>query len=254
MDTVEIYRKSSMIAEKFKENVEKELNLLQQEIESLKQWKEFYKTSGLPGQAALFKEEEKNLRCKKLLIEKGIPYPIITKEQLEVLTSVFNRCVPAEEFAAQTIPPEVVATFLEAKEYKETGIFGSIEIAYYDDDPILIGKTSCKMTGYERCYLLARWGDGLKPWEWFVNHYLNEKRARITSLRHPITMLITSTILLTLYFLLPASDIFNAVKSFLLSLGVGFLAVSAWSHIKRFKAQKSYSRLLSEPIPSPFKA
>lgn len=253
MDTVEIYRKSTMIAEKFKENVEKELNLLQQEIESLKQWQEFYKTSGLFGQATLFEQKEINLRRKKLLIEKGIPYPIITKEQLEVLTSIFNRCVPAEEFSFQSMPPEVVEAYLDAKEYKEVGVFDSIEIAYYDDDPIMFGKSICKSTGNELRRLIARWGDGLKPWEWFVSHYLNKKRSRIPSLRHHIAMLITPVILLTLYFLLPASDIFNAVKSLLLSLGVGFLAVSAWSLIVRFKAQKSYSSLLSEPIPSPFR-
>ena len=252
METVEIYRKSAMIAEKFKENVEKELGYLQQEVESVKTWQEYYKTSGLPGQASLYEQKAKNLCRKILLIKKGVPYPKVSNDQMEVLASVFNKCEPVEEFSFQSMPPEVVEAYLEAKEYKEAGIFDSIEVAYYDDDPILIGKTKCEIAGVERRYLLARWGDGLKPWEWFMNHYRNEKRARIAPLRHTIHMLIASFFLIASYFLLPAPEAFDAVKPILLSLGVGLLAFSAWSLAGRYKAQKSYSRLLSEPIPSPF--
>jgi len=251
METIEIYKKEGMGRTK-KECEEKELLRTQQEIESLKQWQEYYKSSGLLGQAALFEDKARNLRRKILLIEKGVPYPTISREQLAVLNSVFNLCVPAEEFSAQSMPPDVVKSYLEAKEYKGVGIFESIKVAYYDDDPILIGKSVNEKTGLVRHYLLARWGDGLKPWEWFMNHYRNEKRARIAPLRHTIHMLIASLFLIASYFLLPAPEAFDAVKPFLLSLGVGFLAVSAWTLIARFKAQKSYSRLLSEPIPSPF--
>ena len=252
METIEIYRKSAMIAEKFKENVEKELDYLQREVESVKTWQEYYKTAGLPGQASLYEQKAKNLRRKILLIKKGVPYPRISNDQMKVLNSIFNKCEPVEEFYFQSMPPEVVEAYLEAKEYKEAGIFDSIEVAYFDDDPIMIGKAKCEIAGVERRYLLARWGDGLKPWKWFEDHYLNEKRARIAPLRHTIHMLIASLFLIASYFLLPAPEAFGAIKPILLSLGVGFLAVSAWMLIARFKAQKSYSRLLSEPIPSPF--
>lgn len=249
METIEIYRKQVEITRAKNENIERELDRLEQEIESLKSWQEYYKGTGLHGQAALFEEKEKNLRRTKLLIKKGIPYPIITKEQLEVLTSVFNRCVPAEEFSFQSMPPEVVEAYLDAKEYKEVGVFDSIEIAYYDDDPIMFGKSICKSTGNELRRLIVRWGDGLKPWEWFVNHYLNKKRARIPSLRLPATLLIISAVLLTSCFLLPVPGI---LKSFLATIGVACIAVSAGSLIERFKIKKSYARSLRKPIPSPF--
>src|SRR3989304_7224141 len=234
-----------MIAEKYKENIEKELGYLQQEIESVKTWQEYYKTAGLPGQASLYEQKAKNLRRKILLIKRGVPYPMVSNEQMKVLNSVFNKCELAEEFSFHSMPPEVVEAYLDAKEYKEVGIFDSIEIAYYDDDPIMFGKSICKSTGNELRRLIARWGDGLKPWKWFEDHYLNEKRARISPLRHTIHMLIASLFLIASYFLLPAPEAFDAVKPILLSLGVGFLAVSAWMLIARFKAQKSYSRLLS---------
>src|SRR3989344_6061989 len=108
METIEIYRKSAMIAEKFKENVEKELDYLQQEIASLKYWREYYESAGLQGQAMLFEQKEVNLHRKKLLITRGIPYQRITEEQWEVLCGVFDRCVPAEEFSSQSMPSEVV--------------------------------------------------------------------------------------------------------------------------------------------------
>ena len=141
METVEIYRKSAMIAEKFKENVEKELDYLQQEVESVKTWQEYYKTAGLSGQASLYEQKAKNLRKKILLIKKGVPYPRVSNDQMEVLASVFNKCEPVEEFSFQSMPSEVVTAYLEVKEYKEAGVFDSIEVVYYEADPILIGKT-----------------------------------------------------------------------------------------------------------------
>ena len=116
METVEIYRKSAMIAEKFKENVEKELDYLQQEVESVKTWQEYYKTAGLSGQASLYEQKAKNLRRKMLLIKKGVPYPEVSNDQMEVLASVFNKCELAEEFSFHSMPPEVVEAYLEEKE------------------------------------------------------------------------------------------------------------------------------------------
>ncbi len=252
METVEIYRKSAMIAEKFKENIEKELDYLQQEVESVKTWQEYYKTAGLQGQASLFEQKAKNLRRKILLIKRGVPYPRISNDQMEVLDSVFNRCEPVEEFSFHAMPPEVVDAYLDAKEYREAGIFDSIEVAYHDDDPIMFGKSICKSTGNELRRLIARWGDGLKPWEWFVNHYLNEKRKRISSLRYPIALIIASIVLLVSDYLLPKSDVYNTPKSIMLSTIAVVIAISAGSLIARIRAKKSYSRLLSEPIPSPF--
>ena len=107
METIEIYRKSAMIAEKFKENIEKELDYLQQEVESVKTWQEYYKTAGLSGQASLYEQKAKNLRRKILLIKKGIPYPRISNDQMEVLSSVFDKCEPVEEFSFHSMPPEV---------------------------------------------------------------------------------------------------------------------------------------------------
>ncbi|KKR09650.1 MAG: hypothetical protein UT37_C0014G0009 [Parcubacteria group bacterium GW2011_GWA2_39_18] len=246
METVEIYRKSAMIAEKFKENVEKELGYLQQEMESLKQWREYYESAGLQGQAILFAQKEMNLRRKQLLIKRGIPYPIITEEQWEVLCSVFDRRVPAEEFSSQSMPSEVVTAYLEAKEYKEAGIFDSIDVAYYEDDLILIGKTKCVIAGVERRYLLARWGDGLKPWEWFINHC----KSRVPSLSSAITLVIASIISAAAYLLLPV--LLPEYKSFqslaffasIVCFGffVGLFAV-------RRKIKKSYSCFINTPSP-----
>src|SRR3990167_4980315 len=103
MKTIEIYMKETATKAK-KEDVEKELNYIQQEIEALKQWRECYESAGLRGQAGLVEQREMNLRRKELLIKRGIPYPIITEEQWAVLSSVFDRCVPAEEFASQSMP------------------------------------------------------------------------------------------------------------------------------------------------------
>ena len=250
MDTIEIYRKSTMIAEKFKEGVEKELSCLQREIEPFKQWQEYYKGAGLHGQASLCEQKAKNLRRKILLIKKGVPYPKVSNDQMEVLNSVFNRCVPAEEFSFQSMPPEVVAAYLEAKEYKEVGIFDSIEVAYYDDDPIMFGKSICKSTGNELRRLIARWGDGLKPWEWFENHFVNEYRVLVPSLRIITALIIASVILLAAYFMLPILDI---IRPFLSTIGVLCLAVSAGALIMRVRNKKYNSHLLKS-IPSPFTA
>src|SRR3990170_3952834 len=105
METIEIYKKSGKTATADGEF----LDSLKQEIESLQQWQEYYKSSGLDGQAKLFERKAAYFRKKKLLTERGFPYPKISNEQLEVLNSVFNRCVPAEEFSSQSMPSDVVA-------------------------------------------------------------------------------------------------------------------------------------------------
>ena len=246
METVEIYRKSAMIAEKFKENVEKELDYLQQEMEPLKQWHEYYESVGLQGQAILFAQKEMNLRRKELLIKRGIPYPIITEEQCAVLSSVFNRCVPAEGFSAQAMPPEVVTAYLEAKEYREAGIFDSIEVAYYDDDPILIGKAKCEIAGVERRYLLARWGDGLKPWEWFINHY----KSHIPSLNSAVIMAIVSIISAAAYFLLPVLlPEYKSFQSLAFLVSIVCFGFFVGLFAARRKIKKSYSRFVNTPSP-----
>ena len=249
METIEIYKKSGKTATVDGQAGEY-LDGLKQEIESLQQWQEYYKSSGLDGQANLFERKAAYFRKKKLLTERGFPYPKISNEQLEVLNSVFNRCVPAEEFSAQSMPSDVVAAYIEAKEYKEVGVFDAINVMYYDGDPILIAS-KCGQNDEEQHYLLARWGDGLKPWEWFMGHYLNQKRANIPSLRLRLGVVIASIILIASYFLF---SIDSASGAFFLGLGIMCFAVSVGFLVARSKAQKSYSRLLNEPAPSPFAA
>lgn len=74
---------------------------------------------------------------------------------------------------------------------------------YYDGDPILIAETAHEPKGDGKYYLLARWGDGLKSWEWFMSHYLNQKRALIPSLRWHFGTMTASIIPIASYFLLP---------------------------------------------------
>jgi len=66
-----------------------------------------------------------------------------------------------------------------------------------------------------------------------------------------------SILLIASYFVLPeVADlgIDGTFRSFLLGLGIMCFAVSVGFLVARSKAQKSYSRLLNEPAPSPFAA
>lgn len=119
---------------------------------------------GLEGQLSLVKPDGDGEL-------KRLPYPKMTKEQRVVLRAIFPKETHIAKYKDQTIPLRVLQIASHAKD-----LFDDIYVWHPENadvkDPYLIAKNGGSLSG--EFYLLARWGEELKPWNELV-----EKAASI---------------------------------------------------------------------------
>lgn len=108
----------------------------------------------LAGQKSLVRVDESDRLVR-------IPYPKMTAAEDHVYDAIFPTHTSVVRYDAGIIPIRVLQVISHAKE-----LFSDVEVWHRrvkDPDPILVGRTA----GREK-YLLARWGDALKPFSELV--------------------------------------------------------------------------------------
>lgn len=114
---------------------------------------------GLDGQRKLIQpaEEEDGVGTR-------IPYPKMKKEEMAVYQIICDVRTNVADYAGAIIPLRVLQVAAHAKP-----LFEEVEVWYpgeHDPDPILVGTRTPPGQSYgQECFLLARWGDELAPFE-----------------------------------------------------------------------------------------
>lgn len=114
---------------------------------------------GLSGQVKVLTQEEKAIEHRRSTPPQYRP---LTDQQKTILFHYFNVGVDVRYYEAEAIPGPVVDIYKGANYFKTVDVRTHREVRF---DPILVGE------GLSGSFLLARWGDALKPWQWFLRRY-----------------------------------------------------------------------------------
>ena len=119
---------------------------------------------GLDGQVGLVVKTESGDSAR-------IPYPEMSRGDVAVYEAVFPVKTEVSKYAAGILPLRVMQVVAFCREKQ---LYGKIEVWHprmRDPGPILVGVNSDKR------YLLARWGDGLKPMAELVKEATEKVKA-----------------------------------------------------------------------------
>jgi hypothetical protein len=121
----------------------------------------------LEGQKELVVPHEETNR------ETRIPYPKMTAQERAVYRAIFPTTTPVCKYNAGILPVRVMQVFEHAR-----GLFRLVEVWHAPvthPDPIMIGCQEAHSHSSENIFLLARWGNALKPFA----ELIEEARAAI---------------------------------------------------------------------------
>lgn len=137
-------------------------DILKLEVERLEERLKFVKNLGLSAQISLLEKEKQFLTAKVNMESTGKYYPEISERQMNILRAFFPSDCSLGDYDIDIIPVEILETYREAED-----IFDHIFVAFHKErpDPLLMAKEG------GHYFLLARWGDGLSPWSFFVRNW-----------------------------------------------------------------------------------
>lgn len=120
-------------------------------------------TLGLTGQQGLVKT--KAVEGTVETTETRNPYRLVTVEEARVFMALFPQVVKVKDYRGGAIPLRVLQVIAHAKPlFKELYVMSPKDAR--DPDPILIGMNPNPQWSWTKdCYILARWGDVLVPFE-----------------------------------------------------------------------------------------
>ena len=170
-----ITKEKAMLVETYETPEVDENGTVECEAEAL----ELIESLDLDGQRALTKQGEDGELIR-------VPYPKMSKEQKVVLKALFPKSTELPKYSDQAIPLRVLQVAAHAKDLFDCLLVWHPENAD-EKDPYLIGRNGTEY-GSNELYMLARWGDELKPWGEMVDKAANIIRgSRLMCLRKALS-------------------------------------------------------------------